>query len=95
MRETFLLIFLGWFVFISLVTAIVTVADKVKAQKGSFRIPEKALFLLALLGGSVAEYAVMRLIRHKTLHKRFMLGLPAIITLQLILIAIVLIRLPL
>ena len=59
-------------------------ADKLKAKKGSFRISEKALFLLALSGGIVAEYFTMRLIRHKTLHKRFMIGLPVIILLQLI-----------
>ena len=72
-----------YFALISLVSAAVTVADKQKAKKGSFRISEATLFILALLGGSLAEYLTMRLIRHKTLHKRFMLGLPLIILLQL------------
>ena len=72
-----------YFALISLVSATVTVADKQKAKKGSFRISEATLFILALLGGSLAEYMTMRLIRHKTLHKRFMLGLPLIILLQL------------
>ena len=74
---------------ISLFTAIVTVADKIKAKKGAFRVPESTLILLALLGGSVAEYAVMRLIRHKTLHKKFMIGLPLIIIIQLIAVTLV------
>lgn len=86
MSETLLIIILGWFAFISLLTAIITVTDKIKAKKGSFRIPEKTLIILALLGGSVAEYSTMRLIRHKTLHKKFMIGLPLIIIFQLVLI---------
>lgn len=73
-----------YFICISLITAFITALDKYKAKKGAFRISEAALFTLALLGGALAEYTVMRLIRHKTLHKRFMTGLPLIIILQLI-----------
>lgn len=72
-----------WFVFISLVTAIITAADKSFAKKGKRRVPEATLFSLAFLGGALAEYITMKHIRHKTLHKSFMLGLPAIILLQL------------
>lgn len=82
-----------WLGFISIVTAAVTVVDKIKAKRGSFRISEKALFILALIGGSVAEYCTMRLIRHKTLHKKFMLGLPFIMIVQLITAAFILIKL--
>lgn len=71
---------------VSLVAVILTVTDKVKAKKGGFRISEKVLFLVAIFGGSLAEYITMRLIRHKTLHKRFMLGLPLIMIIQLLLI---------
>lgn len=76
--------FLIYFLAVSLVTATVTCLDKYKAKKGHFRISEKALFILAVLGGALSEYLTMRLIRHKTLHKRFMIGLPLIIILQLI-----------
>ena len=76
--------FIIYFFVISLVTAIVTAIDKHKAKKGLFRISEATLFILAFLGGSLAEYATMRLIRHKTLHKRFMIGLPIIIILQIV-----------
>lgn len=75
--------FVIYLAIISLVTAAVTAADKYKAKKGHFRVSEKALFILALLGGSLSEYLTMRLIRHKTLHKRFMIGLPIIMILQL------------
>ena len=71
-----------WFAFISLVTAIVTAADKHFAIKGKRRVPEATLFALAFSGGALAEYLTMKRIRHKTLHKSFMLGLPAIILLQ-------------
>ena len=76
--------FIVYFAVISLVTAVVTAIDKYKAKKGSVRISEKALFILAFLGGSLSEYLTMRLIRHKTLHKRFMIGLPVIMILQLV-----------
>ena len=84
MNKELLIFIAAYFVLISLVTAIVTAVDKSRSRKGAFRIPEKTLFLLALFGGSLAEYLTMRSIRHKTLHKRFMLGLPLIIILQLI-----------
>lgn len=71
-----------YFIIITVLTAIVTAADKIKAKKSRRRISEKTLFILAFLGGSIGEYAVMKIIRHKTLHKRFMIGLPVIIILQ-------------
>ena len=71
-----------WFAFISIVTASVTAADKAFAKKRMRRIPEVTLFSLAILGGALAEYITMKSIRHKTKHKSFMLGLPAIILLQ-------------
>lgn len=76
--------FTVYFAVISLITGIITAADKFNAKRNRRRVPEATLFTLAFIGGSIAEYAVMRLIRHKTLHKRFMIGLPVIILLQLI-----------
>lgn len=76
-----------YFVIISLVTFAVTFYDKRKSQKGKRRIPEKTLFILAFLGGSFSEYFTMKSIRHKTLHKRFMIGLPLIMILQLSIVA--------
>ncbi len=80
----FLIAFLFYFAVISVVTALFTFIDKRNAKRNRRRVPESTLFILAFLGGSVSEYAVMRLIRHKTLHKRFMIGLPVIIIFQLI-----------
>jgi uncharacterized membrane protein YsdA (DUF1294 family) len=68
---------------ISLVSVIVTIHDKSAAIKKRRRVPEKTLILLSLIGGSVAMYVTMQMIRHKTRHAKFMLGIPAIMVLQL------------
>lgn len=67
---------------ISFVTFTVTALDKIFAKKNMRRIPEATLLTLALFGGALSEYITMKIIRHKTLHKKFMIGLPVIILLQ-------------
>ncbi len=67
---------------ISLISVTVCVADKSRAKRGKRRVRENTLFLLSALGGSAAMYITMRIIRHKTLHKRFMLGIPLIMLIQ-------------
>ncbi len=75
--SAFLLIYLA---LISLVSIAVTVYDKIAAKRRpKHRVPEKVLMLLGALGGAAAMYAVMLLIRHKTKHTKFMVGLPVII----------------
>lgn len=56
--------------------------DKWKARHSRWRIPERTLLLLALFGGSIGAIAGMHLWHHKTLHKKFRYGLPAILALQ-------------
>ncbi|MGN0525813.1 MAG: DUF1294 domain-containing protein [Acutalibacteraceae bacterium] len=69
---------------ISLITIILTVYDKWASRHNTkHRVPENVLMLLGVLGGAVAEFITMYLIRHKTKHKKFMIGLPIIIILQL------------
>ncbi len=58
-------------------------ADKVRARHGEWRIPEEDLFAVAAIGGSVGVLIGMYAFRHKTLHKRFVFGIPAIIVVQL------------
>ena len=60
-------------------------ADKRRARKGRWRIPEKALFAAALAGGSAGAILGMQIFRHKTRHWYFVWGMPAIIALQLVL----------
>ncbi len=73
---------LSWLAFASLIAAALTLGDKRAARRQGRRVPERVLFLWAALGGSAAMRVTMRLIRHKTLHRRFMWGLPAILLLQ-------------
>ena len=61
---------------------IMTASDKSRAKRHKRRIPERTLFITAILGGSAAMYITMLTIRHKTKHKRFMIGLPLIILAQ-------------
>lgn len=56
--------------------------DKRKARKGAWRTPESSLLLMAVLGGSLGAIAGMRIFRHKTLHKKFTVGIPVILILQ-------------
>ena len=76
--------FLGYIAIISIISIIVCVYDKKisKKNKVQLRIPEKNLLILSALGGSVAMFITMLLIRHKTKHVKFMLGIPVIIILQ-------------
>ena len=60
-------------------------ADKRRARKGRWRIPEKALFAVALAGGSAGAVLGMQIFRHKTRHWYFVWGMPAILALQLVL----------
>ena len=59
-------------------------ADKRKARRGDWRISEKALFLSAVLGGSLGALIDMHLFHHKTKHWYFVIGIPAILVLQII-----------
>ena len=86
-------IFLVYIIFISFVSVIVCIVDKISAIKEKRRVSERTLFGLCFLGGSLAMYITMKAIRHKTLHKRFMIGIPIIIILQVMLIAFLCFRL--
>ncbi len=57
-------------------------ADKSKARRGAWRIPEKTFFIVSLLGGSLGTFLGMMIFRHKTRHWYFILGIPLIIILQ-------------
>lgn len=74
--------FILYLLIVSLTAIIMTASDKSRAKKHRRRVPEKTLFLTAALGGSAAMYITMLTIRHKTKHKRFMIGLPLIIFAQ-------------
>ena len=60
-------------------------ADKLKAKKGAWRIPERTLIGIAVIGGSIGAIAGMNLFRHKTRHLKFSIGLPVILAVQVVL----------
>lgn len=60
----------------------VMLIDKQKAKKNRWRIPEKTLFGVALIGGSVGCIMGMYTVRHKTKHKSFIIGMPVILLAQ-------------
>ena len=64
--------------------------DKYKAKKRAFRIPEATLFIVAIIGGSIGSIIGMYAFRHKTRHWYFVYGMPAILILQVRLIALLL-----
>ena len=57
--------------------------DKYKAKKAKWRIPEATLLLLAVLGGSIGAWMGMKVWHHKTKHKKFKYGIPAILLIQI------------
>ena len=71
---------------LTLATFIVCGIDKFAAKKQMRRVPEKTLFLLSAIGGSVGMFAGMLTFRHKTQHWYFKFGIPAIIIGQVVLV---------
>ena len=76
-------VLLVWLAVINLLTFIVYGADKRRSRKGKWRVPEKTLFLLPLLGGSIGALLGMRVFHHKTKHWYFVWGIPAILLAQI------------
>ena len=79
-----LTVLIAYIAIISMVSIIVCFYDKKISKKNrvELRIPEKTLLILSALGGSVAMLVTMLVIRHKTKHLKFMLGIPTIIVVQ-------------
>ena len=79
----YILIYLG---IINLIGFFSMFLDKQKAKRGKWRIPEKTLFLLAIIGGSLGTTLGMHVFRHKTKHWYFKFGMPMILIVQIVLI---------
>ena len=74
-----------WLPLINIVACTAMFMDKYKAEHQKWRIPEKTLFIFALLGGSLGGIIGMYAFRHKTRHKKFSAGFPLILIVQLVL----------
>lgn len=75
-------IFLCYLVIMNIIGLGAMGLDKSKARHHAWRIPEKTLFLVSFLGGSIGIWAGMYLFRHKTRHWYFVVGVPVIVLLQ-------------
>ena len=69
---------------INIVAFVLMGVDKKKAIKGKWRIPEKSLFLSALIGGSIGSIFGMYTFRHNTNAWYFVIGMPAILVIQIV-----------
>lgn len=75
-----------YLIIINIVTILVYGIDKWKAREAMWRVREASLLMLAVLGGSIGAWLGMKVWHHKTQHKKFRYGIPAIIIIQLVII---------
>lgn len=75
-------IFILYLVLINVIAFLLMGIDKRRAVRHRWRIPEKTLFLSALLLGSIGANLGMQVFRHKTKHKSFVFGMPLILIIQ-------------
>ncbi len=78
-----------YLIIINLIAFALYGTDKSKAKRGKWRISEKTLIGIALIGGSVGAFLGMHAFRHKTRHWYFRYGLPAIFLAQVVLLAFI------
>ena len=88
MKEIILL----YLLIINAVVFLLMLVDKYKARKNLWRIPETTLITSAVLGGSIGALLGMYLVRHKTRHPKFTVGIPLILTAQIALCVFVYIK---
>lgn len=80
-----------YLILINLITFLAMYIDKRKAKKGKRRIPEKTLFVLVGLGGGIGGILGMYLFRHKTKKTRFVIGFPAIVIFEVLVVIAILV----
>lgn len=79
LRDTGLSSLAAYVLVLSVIGFVLMGRDKRLAGTGGWRIPEKTLLMIALIGGSPGVYLGMRAFRHKTKHALFSVGVPAIL----------------
>ena len=77
---------INYLITITAIAFILMLADKHRARKNLWRIPEKVLLGAALLGGSLGATAGMYAVRHKTKHAIFAIGLPLMLIVHILII---------
>ena len=76
--------FVIYLIIINIIGFSVMYIDKQKAKKGKWRIPEKTIFIITVLGGGIGTISGMYAFRHKTQKLHFTIGLPTITILEII-----------
>lgn len=79
-------ILLLYLLIINAASFLLMLADKHKARKNAWRIPEATLMGVAAIGGSLGAMLGMRLFRHKTKHPKFYIGIPVLLALHIALL---------
>ncbi|MEC5421976.1 DUF1294 domain-containing protein [Virgibacillus sp. C22-A2] len=77
---------LPYIIGVNIITYTLMGVDKQKARKHKYRIPERTFWLLAIAGGALGALIGMKVYRHKTKHRSFTVGMPAILFVHLILL---------
>lgn len=72
----------GYLFAVNIVSFILYGIDKYKAKRGKWRISEAMLLTMAVIGGSVGAWAGMKVWHHKTMHKKFTIGVSLVFALQ-------------
>lgn len=84
-KDILICILIGYLLLINIAAFVMYGLDKRKAIKGQWRTSEAALIGVALIGGSIGALCGMEFFRHKTKHKKFTVGVPAILIVQIVL----------
>ena len=85
-----IILLICYFFIVNLISFLSMYIDKRRARKHLWRIPETTLFIIAIIGGSIGSIVGMHLFRHKTRHWYFVYGMPAILIIQIALVALLL-----
>ena len=92
MEKPWLWVLIGYLILVNVIAFTAFGADKAKARKQKWRVPEKTLFALALLGGSLGAWLGMHVFHHKTKHWYFRLFIPLILLVQIAVPVVVLLH---
>ena len=83
MDKPWIWVLIGYLILVNLIAFTVFGADKLKAKKNAWRVPEATLFLLALLGGGLGAFLGMKVFHHKTKHWYFQVFIPLILVAEI------------
>lgn len=82
-------LFIIYLITVNVIAMIITIIDKANAKRSKRRVSEDFLMTIGLLGGAFFEYITMKITHHKTRHKKFMIGLPIEIIIQIIAVILI------